>query len=587
MATTPFQNNQEISRQEIQAAIAKAVELRALHATLLQGNSPTNLKFQTCPSPCGSRSSKQLSAQDYPIFTPSYEDEALPGYHQKFSEFRRLTENENRIDGKLDEEEREFDEGNEEGFSDTKRGKGRLSSGLFSREQHICSEDDHKFYTSSSLNYMNSLQASPGNEFVRSGRRTSSGEFRTAMSCDQCKPANISKDTDMNSNHVKHKNSIVPATEPSFSLQTPPKNKVTPIFSWLFTRKKKTKTETETINRAESINVPDVLKEWGILSLESLKKELAEANENRDAALMEASEMKYSVMELKQKLSHLETYCEDLKQALKRAVQGKDALVPERPNLSKKGKNGGNSNKDNSMPVSHEVMVEGFLQIVSEARLSMKQFCRTLVGQIEEADDVLREKLNLLLKPYDITMSLKPTRGVLYHLEALLNQTLYEDFENSVFRKNGCPTLLDPHLDRQAKFEAFVALRNLSWNEVLRKGTKYYSEDFSRFCDQKMSCIISMLNWSRPWPEQLLQSFFIAAKCVWLLHLLAFSFRPPLSILRVEEHRNYDPLYMDDVLLGKQRQQTPSRVRIMVSPGFYVHDKVLRCKVLCRHRSVN
>lgn len=51
---------------EIQAAIAKAAELRALHAALVQGSSPGKLKPQTCPSPSGSRH----SAQDYPVFTP-------------------------------------------------------------------------------------------------------------------------------------------------------------------------------------------------------------------------------------------------------------------------------------------------------------------------------------------------------------------------------------------------------------------------------------------------------------------------------------------------------------------------------------
>ena len=33
------------------------------------------------------------------------------------------------------------------------------------------------------------------------------------------------------------------------------------------------------------------------------------------------------------------------------------------------------------MPVSHAVMVEGFLQITSEARLSVKQLCKALIQQ--------------------------------------------------------------------------------------------------------------------------------------------------------------------------------------------------------------
>jgi hypothetical protein len=60
--------NQEVGRQEIQAAIAKAVELRALHAALMLGNSPANLRFPSS-SPV-SRSVPYFSAQDYPVFTP-------------------------------------------------------------------------------------------------------------------------------------------------------------------------------------------------------------------------------------------------------------------------------------------------------------------------------------------------------------------------------------------------------------------------------------------------------------------------------------------------------------------------------------
>ncbi|KAF2317720.1 hypothetical protein GH714_039663 [Hevea brasiliensis] len=242
-------------------------------------------------------------------------------------------------------------------------------------------------------------------------------------------------------------------------------------------------------------------------------------------------------------------------------------------------------NGENSMPVSEEVMVEGFLQIVSEARLSVKQFCKTLVGQIGETDGTLMDNLNLLLQPYKLSLNSRYSKAVLYHLEAIINQSLYQDFENRVFQKNGSPLHLDPQQDRQAQFASFVALRNLSWNEVSRKGTKYYSEEFSKFCDQKMGCIITTLNWTRPWPEQLLQAFFVAAKCIWLLHLLAFSFNPPLGILRVEENRSFDPHYMEDMFMDRQRSHGPSRVKIMVKPGFYVQDRVLMCKVLCRYKS--
>lgn len=58
----------EINRQDIQAAIAKAVELRAIHAALVQGSSPGRLLHPSA-SPASHHVS-QFSAQDYPVFTP-------------------------------------------------------------------------------------------------------------------------------------------------------------------------------------------------------------------------------------------------------------------------------------------------------------------------------------------------------------------------------------------------------------------------------------------------------------------------------------------------------------------------------------
>ncbi|KAJ7947524.1 IRK-interacting protein [Quillaja saponaria] len=531
-------NNKELNRDEIQTAIAKAVELRALHAALKEGNSLPKVRFPP-PSPAllpaALPPAAQLSAQDYPIFTPSYEDDPLPAYHQLPVKGRTLSESwdEHRI---------------ETGLIDYKKGnlssrKG-LPSGLVSLESHICPVEDNKSTTDVSLQII-----------------TSESENRRS---------------------IKNSNLVMPLPDSHSSVQSQPKSKG--VISWLFPRLKKKHKNENSPNRIESEDVSQIL-DLGILSIETLKKELIEANENKDAALMEVAEIKSSLGELKQKMEYLETYCEELKKALRKAMQTKDSHLPEKlNNLPKRGKPFDGNGGENLKSVSEDAMVEGFLQIVSEARLSVKQFCKTLIGQSEETDSSLMDNLNLLLQPYKLSVNSKYSKAVLHHLEALINQLLYQDFENCVFQKNGSPKLLDPRQDRQTQFSSFVALRNLSWNEVLRKGTKYYSEEFSKFCDQKMSCIITTLNWTRPWPEQLLQAFFVAAKCIWLLHLLAFSFNPPLGILRVEENRSFDPHYMEDMFMERQKPHGPSCVKIMVMPGFYVQDKVLRCKVLCRYK---
>ncbi|WJX45654.1 hypothetical protein P8452_32518 [Trifolium repens] len=456
-----------------------------------------------------------------------------------------------------------------------------LPYGFTNKESHICPSDDTKSVTGSCANHITVLQTSPTNENYK--RRYSLEDYTSVSSCNKCKPATITSELE-SARNIKSSNIVVPATDSHSSFQSETKSKG--VISWLFPRLKRKHKNENSPSRAESEDVSQVLKDIGIMSIEALKKELIEANVNRDVALAEVSDMRSSLGELRQKMEYLESYCEELKKALKQSMQmqERDSQLCEQIKLSNIPQRGKSIDEsvENSMPVNEEVMIEGFLQIVSESRLSVKQFCKTLINTIEETDHSLTENLNSLLQPYKLSLNSKYSKAVLYHFEAFINQSLYQDFENCVFQKNGCPKLIDRHEDRQAKFSSFVALRNLSWNEVLRKGTKYYSEEFSKFCDQKMSCITTTLNWTRPWPEQLLQAFFVAAKCMWLLHLLAFSFNQPLGVLRVEENRTFDHRYMEDM---SPRSQGPSKVKIMVNPGFYVKDRVLRCKVLCRYKS--
>ncbi|KAG4961411.1 hypothetical protein JHK87_038044 [Glycine soja] len=569
-------NNPQITREEIQTAIAKAVELRALHAALTQGSSPgtNNARFPS-PSPAS-----HFSAQDYPVFTPSYEDEA----HQNSTRSRTISEScdENGVEGG----ENSMTPSDYKEKSNSRKG---LPFGFGNLDSHMChADDDTKSVTGSCANHITVLQTSPAataNDYFKSRRTNSLGDSKQPLSsCNRCNPAVITSEYE-NTRNNKSSNIVVPLTDSHASFQTQPRSKG--LISWLFPRlKKKHNKNVSSPSRTESEEVSQVLKDMGIVSVEALKRELMDANESRDAALVEVSEMRSSLGELKQKLEYVESYCEELKKALRQAILTRETTFSEKLNSPpQRGTPPFDGNGENLMPVGEDVMVEGFLQIVSESRLSVKQFCKTLICQIEETDHSLMDNLNLLLQPYKLSLNSKYSKAVLYHFEAFINQSFYQDFENSVFQKNGCTKFLDPRQDRQAQFSSFVALRNLSWSEVLRKGTKYYSEEFSKFCDQKMSCIITTLNWTRPWPEQLLQAFFVAAKCIWLLHLLAFSFNPPLGILRVEENRSFDPHYMEDLVTDRQRSQGPSRVKIVVVPGFYVQDMILRCRVICRHKS--
>lgn len=570
--------NQDVSRMEIQAAIAKAAELRALHAALVQGSSPGKLKPQTCPSPSGSRH----SAQDYPVFTPTYDEETIPAYQQVLSDPKRRSLN---WDDGQEEEAESIGTERESPLSAIRR-----SSGLFSRA-FASSTIDHSLSANSSAHHVNVLRTPQANgsihvlkpsEILAMDSKKNVNGAGGCVSCNRCKPAAVGRES----------TTVVPLTESHDVAEVPQKDKTNNgLFkSWLFSLSKKKVNKTQmSPHKAEPACFYQSMEEW-VVALEALKQKLILANESRDIAVAEVAELKSSMLELEKKLRELELYCQDLKHSLNQSVQDGDiggsdktsARNHEKEVICRESYKVG---KKNPLPVTSEVMVEGFLQIVSEARVSVKQFCRTLVNQIQELDEKAMENLSLLLQPYDVNVTTKVTRGVMYHLECLINLAIYQDFENCSFQKNGTQTILDIHESCRGNFSSFASLRNLSWSEVLSKGTRYYSESFSRFCDQKMSLIVSMLNWTRAWPEPLLQAFFIAAKCIWLVHLLAFSFNPPLTIIRVEKASNFDPVYMEDILTDRHKRQVPLKVRIMVMPGFYVHDDILRCKVLCWYKS--
>ncbi|KAF8048558.1 hypothetical protein N665_2477s0003 [Sinapis alba] len=477
MASFETRMNMDREKEEF---IANGVKMRALQASLMQKLSPS-IRIPSISSPA-SRHLHNLSAHDYPVFTPSYADEPVSAFHHK----------------------------------------------------NLILPDTPRFPPL---------------------------HFRSVSSC------NDYKQRGFEAKSFKNSNLVVPLTDShSPVIPSQPRNRGGRVLSWLFPKlkgKQKSRSIFNSPSRTEKPEeVPEVLKDS-----EKFKRELMEANRSRDAALTQVEEMKSSLKEFKEKLQYLESYCNSLKKALVSRV-------------------------NSEMPLSEDVMVEKFLQIVSESRLSINQFLKTCLTEIDEEEDLtLISNINTLLQPHNLSFTSKYSKIIQYHLEAIISQSIYQDFENCVFHKNGKPKFLDPEQDRKAIFSSFASLRNLSWNEVLKKGTKYYSEEFSRFCDEKMSLIITTLKWTRPWSEQMLQAFFVAAKCVWLLHLLAFSFKPALGILRVEENRVFESSYMEDMCADRDRQRStgscgPVRVKVMVMPGFYVQDRVLRCKVLCRYKSL-
>ncbi|OMO80871.1 hypothetical protein COLO4_23873 [Corchorus olitorius] len=386
-----------------------------------------------------------------------------------------------------------------------------------------------------------------------------------SVSCNKCRP------------HSREKISVVPldnhgVNKHSFSMASP-----NGIFKSIF------HTLTRKSPRSSTDNMSTTAREeqWKIAVAE-LSHKLIQATRKRDEALLEASRLKYSMAELEKKLNKLEVYCHNLKSGL-------DECNSSSPYKIGKGNYYYNNNihqvkNQDGVIGANEKVIQQFLVTVSEARSSIRLLSRSLTMQLRHMGSKVCERISLLLQPYDmkISFSKNPKTLVLY-LEALLNKAFYEDFESTGFQKNAVNQILNP-IDRcEANYGSFNDLQGLTWEEVLNKGTRHFSEEFSKFCDRKMSEIVAMLGWNRAWPEPLLQAFFGASKSVWLVHLLANSVHPGLPIFRVDKGVSFDSVYMEDMGGERARKLVPTTVRIMITPGFYVYGNVVKCKVICRY----
>ncbi|XVE57751.1 hypothetical protein DITRI_Ditri04bG0114900 [Diplodiscus trichospermus] len=378
-----------------------------------------------------------------------------------------------------------------------------------------------------------------------------------SVSCNKCRP------------HSREKISVVPldnngVNKHSFSMESP-----NGIFKSIFhslTRKSPKSTDYSTAREEH----------WKIAVAE-LSHKLIQATRQRDEALLEASRLKYSMAELEKKLNKLEVYCHNLKSGL-------DECNSNSPYRIGKGHNSHQVKDQDGVIGANEKVIQQFLVSVSEARSSIRLLSRSLTMQLRHMGSKVCERISVLLQPYDMKISYsKNPKSLLLYLEALLNKAFFEDFESIGFQKNAVNQILNP-IDRcEANYGSFNDLQGLTWEEVLNKGTRHFSEDFSKFCDRKMSEIVAMLGWNRAWPEPLLQAFFSASKSVWLAHLLANSVHPALPIFRVDKDVRFDSTYMEDMGGERAKKLVPSMVRIMITPGFYVYGNVVKCKVLCRY----
>ncbi|KAI5074080.1 hypothetical protein GOP47_0010041 [Adiantum capillus-veneris] len=253
---------------------------------------------------------------------------------------------------------------------------------------------------------------------------------------------------------------------------------------------------------------------------------------------------------------------------------------------------------------------EEFLSAVAEARVGVKQVSRVLLQHVQEnmgtgllvemegqEGEAAEQWRPILMMCREARKAEKRERGessssrsrdVGYCIEALISLAFYEHFENVGFDKNGAHHILDPAQRALAFYHSFLKLAKLTPTQLLTQSSALYNAAFDRFCSRKMRALGRAVGCpGRLWPDELARSFLAAARAVWLLHQLAFAYPAcPPAIFRVAAHSPFDARFME--LLPTHHLHRPATtlhhhhrlVSLMVMPGFFLYDDIIKCKVL-------
>lgn len=351
------------------------------------------------------------------------------------------------------------------------------------------------------------------------------------------------------------------------------------------------------------------------MAMDLMELKVLQANTKRDAAMAEMLELRLAMESMGKKLAQVERHCMDVK----------SQLLDVRT-MQEQGHDGGEDDDDDQDGASFEGCDErvvasmrglsyGYMQpskseffnAVAEARVGVKQLCRVLLQHIQDSK-VSLERLEegkeakskgnyenlahimVMIRDNNDNVKVKggslSSRGLRYHLEAVISMAFYEHFENVGFDKSGTHKVLDPTQRAMAFYHAFLKLAKLTCTQLLTQTSPLYNPAFDLFCARKMRSVGRAVGCAgRLWPDELARTFLAAARGVWLLHHLAFAFhvRPsPPGIFRVACDSPFDARFME--LLPTDHRHVADAahlvVTLMVMPGFFVADDVIKCKVL-------
>lgn len=234
---------------------------------------------------------------------------------------------------------------------------------------------------------------------------------------------------------------------------------------------------------------------------------------------------------------------------------------------------------------------ELFMSTYDSAVVSLRRLCRAICLHIREMGESATQVITAVLENHAIAKGRLRKAQKLLYFESFLNQIMFENFENASFEPSGGAPVLDPGALQQMSFQSFQELRSVTWFDIeqtLEEQGVIVNQSFHQFFVVRMEIVLHQLGevGDATTPGNVISAFFDAIKAVWLLHHLAFSFRPAATILRVAQGATFEGAYMEQVQESAEREseRAAKSVFLMINPGFLVDDWAVKCRVYCSRK---
>lgn len=322
--------------------------------------------------------------------------------------------------------------------------------------------------------------------------------------------------------------------------------------------------------------------------IKSLQSQLDQSEKLR---VREVGELQAMLKDMQEKFEQLHSHCRNLERQLSKQAKhaqrsGQEYHVDEDDSSSLES---GSMRPSWPRSVPHpSLSPELFMSTYDAVVVSLRRLSRAICLHIREMGESASQVITAVLENHSIAKGrLRKAQKVLY-FESFLNQIMFENFENVNFEPSGGAPVLAPVALQQLSFQAFQELQSVTWADIeqtLDEQGVIVNHSFHQFFVVRMEIVLHQLGevGDTTTPGSLISAFFDAIKAVWLLHHLAFSFRPAATILRVSQGAKFEAEYMEQVQ-ESDREARAKSVFLMINPGFLIDDWVVKCRVYCSRK---